>query len=191
MTANEHSYAIIWRRLDQPGLEYAKLVGVDGDWYLTGTVVTVQNGVPCELRYRVVTDPDFRTVSADIRGTLGLQPVTIDLTNDPQLGWVMNGGLCAGLDGCIDVDLAFTPATNTLPIRRLRLEGGDAADVSAAWLRFPEMSLERLDQRYSRTGEYTYRYESGGGTFVRDLTVNEAGLVLEYPGLWRVEGERA
>jgi hypothetical protein len=187
----DEAHAIAWRRQDLPGLEYAKVVSIDGEWYLTGTVVVVQDRAPCELRYRIVIDEKWRTVSADIRGTLGIQPVSIQIANDGQLGWVMNGGLCAGLDGCIDVDLAFTPATNTLPIRRLGLQIGESADVSAAWLRFPEMALERLDQRYTRIAESTYRYESAGGQFMRELSVNAEGLVLEYPGLWRAEVQQA
>jgi len=187
----DDAHAIAWRREDLPGFEYAKLVSVDSEYYLTGTVVVVQSDVPCELRYRVVIDEQWRTVSADIRGSLGLRPVSIQVANDAQLGWVMNGGLCAGLDGCIDIDLSFTPATNTLPIRRLGLQVGERATVSAAWLRFPEMSLERLDQTYTRTAQSAYRYESGGGTFVRALTVNAAGIVHEYPGLWTCVAERA
>ncbi len=185
----DNAHSIVWRRQDQPGLEFAKLVSIDGEWYLTGTVVVVQERMPCELRYRVVCGPDWRTESADIRGTLGVQPVSIQIANDAQLGWVMNGGLCAGLDGCADIDLAFTPATNTIPIRRLGLAVGESADVSAAWLRFPEMSVERLDQRYTRISEMKYRYESGGGKFVRELTVSPDGLLQEYPGLWRAESE--
>jgi uncharacterized protein len=179
------AHAVVWRRLDQPGLEYARLAGVDGEWYLSGTVVLLHKREPCELRYRVLCDPAWRTLSADVRGTLGTTPVAIELAQDSALGWVMNGGLCAGLDGCIDLDLAFTPATNTLPIRRLNLAVGEAAEVSAAWLRFPELALERLDQRYTRLTDSVYRYESAGGTFTRDLAVNTAGLVTEYPGLWQ------
>ena len=186
----DNAHSIVWRRQDQLGLEFAKLVGIDGEWYLTGTVVIVHDGLPCELRYRVVSAPDWRTESVDIRGTLGVRPVSIQVAHDAQLGWVMNGGLCAGLDGCIDIDLAFTPATNTLPIRRLGLHVGESAEVSAAWLRFPEMALERLDQRYTRVSESSYRYESGGGSFVRELSVSPDGIVQDYPGLWRAETEQ-
>lgn len=185
----DNAHSIIWRRLDQLGLEFAKLVSIDGEWYLTGTVVILNERMPCELRYRVVCDPDWRTLSADIRGTLGVQPVSIQIANDTQLGWVMNGGLCAGLDGCTDIDLAFTPATNSIPIRRLALKVGDSADVSAAWLRFPTMAVERLEQRYTRLSESKFRYESGDGTFVRELSVTPDGFVQDYPGLWRAESE--
>ncbi|HEV8365523.1 MAG TPA: putative glycolipid-binding domain-containing protein, partial [Gemmatimonadaceae bacterium] len=85
---------------------------------------------------------------------------------------------------------AFTPATNTLPIRRLALTVGESTDVSAAWLRFPAMTLERLEQRYTRIGDSTYRYESAGGQFMRELTVTPDGLVHEYQGLWRAESEQ-
>src|SRR5712664_99467 len=39
-----------------------------------------------------------------------------------------------------DIDLAVTPATNTLPIRRLNLEVGQSQEVTAAWLKFPDLT---------------------------------------------------
>ncbi|HWB43000.1 MAG TPA: putative glycolipid-binding domain-containing protein, partial [Gemmatimonadales bacterium] len=83
--------------------------------------------------------------------------------------------------------LAFTPATNTLPIRRLALNPGERAEVRSAWLRFPELTLEPLVQTYTRTGEATYRYEYPAGDFVAELEVGPAGLLLRYPPLWEVE----
>lgn len=87
----------------------------------------------------------------------------------------------------MDVDLNFSPSTNLLPIRRLGLDAGAAAEVHAAWLRFPSLRLERLQQTYTRTGERSYRYESADGAFMRDLEVNAAGLVTRYPGIWEAE----
>jgi hypothetical protein len=85
------------------------------------------------------------------------------------------------------VDLGFTPSTNTLPIRRLTLAVGASAPVRAAWLRFPELTLESLEQVYLRTAERTYRYESAGGQFVAVLEVGAAGLVSRYGDYWRAE----
>ena len=87
--------------------------------------------------------------------------------------------------GCIDLDLNFSPATNLLPIRRLDLAIGQQMQVQAAWLRFPSFKLEPLSQLYKRIDETTYRYESGGGSFVTALTVNASGFVTTYPGLWQ------
>ena len=89
--------------------------------------------------------------------------------------------------GCIDVDLSFTPATNTLPIRRLQLPIGKEAVVRAAWLRFPTFTLEPLEQTYRRVGTEIYQYETLAGKFVKKLTVNDAGFVTKYPRFWKVE----
>ena len=89
--------------------------------------------------------------------------------------------------GCVDLDLSFSPATNAIPIRRLALNQGERAEVRAAWLRFPDLSLEELVQTYTRTGESTYHYDSSGGEFVTDIEVDAAGLVVRYPPLWERE----
>jgi len=88
---------------------------------------------------------------------------------------------------CGDIDLGFSPSTNLLPIRRLKLEVGGSAVVRAAWVRFPDFTLEPLEQTYTRVGADTYRYESDSGRFKRDLTVNDAGFVLDYPDMWIAE----
>jgi hypothetical protein len=89
--------------------------------------------------------------------------------------------------GCIDLDLGFSPSTNLLPIRRLGLAVGQEAEVKAAWLRFPGLPLEPLEQLYRRIDVTTYRYESAGGSFVTELQVNAQGLVTRYPNFWEVE----
>jgi hypothetical protein len=91
------------------------------------------------------------------------------------------------LSDCIDVDLGCTPSTNTLPIRRLNLEIGESREVTAAWVRFPALSVQPLRQRYTRLGEHAYRYESGNDayTFTADLAVDDLGLVTSYPPAWQ------
>lgn len=86
--------------------------------------------------------------------------------------------------GCLDVDLAFTPATNLLPLRRLGLAVGESREMTAAWVCFPDLSVEPLAQRYTRLDEHRVRYESLGGTFTAELEVDELGLVVSYPPLW-------
>jgi hypothetical protein len=96
--------------------------------------------------------------------------------------WKLNGDHAPAVDGCIDVDLNFSPSTNLLAIRRLALEVGQEAEIVAAWLRFPSFTLEPLQQVYLRLSEKTYRYTSNYGKFVAELEVNDAGFVTVYPG---------
>jgi hypothetical protein len=173
---------MIWRRLDISGHESARLI----DRSLSGTAVFLHEGQPCRLDYLLACDSDWRTVSGKVSGWVGER--TIDVECSAEAGrWRLNGAECPQVEGCIDLDLNFSPSTNLLPIRRLDLAVGQEAPVRAAWLRFPTFALEPLEQVYRRIDEGTYRYESAGGRFVRELAVSGAGFVTLYPGLWQAE----
>jgi len=179
--------SILWRRLDRPGHEFAKAYLSDSSWTLSGTAVFAHEGQACRLDYLIVCDTEWRTVSARVTGSLGDRAIDIDVSVDARLQWRLNGIECPAVLGCTDIDLNFSPSTNLLPIRRLGLEIGAEAEVQAAWLRFPNFTLERLDQRYRRVDPETYRYESAGGAFVTELQVNSAGFVTRYPGFCEAE----
>src|SRR5262245_50912854 len=145
-------HTILWRRIDQPGHEAARLVETDAGSQLSGSAVFVHEARPCRLDYAVACDVGWRTVSCHVTGWVGTMPVAVKITVDPSGRWWMNDAECPVVTGCVDVDLNFSPSTNLLPIRRLNLPVGDAADVRAAWLRFPSFALEPFDQTYRRLG---------------------------------------
>jgi uncharacterized protein len=175
------SHTILWRRLDRAGHEFASLHFANSTWTLAGAAVFAHESQPCHFKYTIVCDAAWKTLSTEVRGWLGQKPVEIDIAVDETGRWFLNGTECEAVAECIDIDLNFSPSTNLLPIRRHDLNIGEEAEVRAAWLRFPSFALERLDQRYRRLGEDTYRYESGGGAFVTQLKVNSAGFVTVYP----------
>lgn len=178
---------ILWRRLDVRGHEVAELNALDSGWRLSGVAVLAHDARPCRMEYDIACDSAWRTRHATVRGHVGGSPVMLELARDDASAWTANGAPSPALEGCVDVDLGFSPSTNLLPIRRLALDVGAHAPVRAAWVRFPDLSLAVLEQVYTRTGDATYRYESAGGTFRRELTVSSEGFVLEYPDFWRAE----
>lgn len=178
---------VLWRRLDQPGHEAARLVFHKPFWQLTGNAVFAHEGQPCRLEYLVVCDGGWRTSHARVVGWVGEKRIHHELWVDAERRWKVNGTACPGLAGCVDLDLAFSPSTNSIPIRRLDLAPGEEAEVRAAWLGFPEFDLEPLVQVYRRMRNGIYHYESAGGSFVTDLEVNPAGLIVRYPGRWELE----
>jgi uncharacterized protein len=179
--------SILWRRLDQPGHESALLSESAASAVIEGTAVFSESGQPCRLDYRVVCDAAWRTVSARVTGWLDSTPIDVAIGADATRTWTLNGQPCPALQGCDDIDLSFSPATNLLPIRRTRMAVGARVSLCAAWLRFPALTLESLDQTYERVSESRYRYESGGGSFVVMLETNAVGFVTHYPGLWELE----
>ena len=179
--------SILWRGFVLPGHEACRLFSQNSLWHVEGTAVFVHEKQPVRLNYQIICDTAWQTLSAEVEGWLGNTDIRIEIKTDPTHHWWLNGIEQPAVMSCIDLDLNFSPSTNLLPIRRLSLAVGQAADITAAWLRFPDFKLEPLPQRYSRLEETIYRYESAGGQFVADLNVNRSGFVLDYPGLWQSE----
>ena len=146
------------------------------------------DGESYSLAYRIQCASDWVTRDALIEGTLGDGKVRIALERHPNTGfWTRDGLPAPQVATCIDIDLGFSPSTNTLPIRRLHLDVGGEAAVRAAWLRFPELTLEPLEQIYRRVGREQYVYESDGVRFRAELDVDASGLVRRYGDLWIAE----
>lgn len=179
--------SILWRGLFLQGHEACRLFSQVSHWHLEGTAVFSHEQRPCRLDYQVVCNAVWQTLSARVEGWVGDNIVDINIKTDPSHRWWLNEIEQPDVMGCTDIDLNFSPSTNLLPIRRLNLAVGEAAEVRAAWLRFPSFKLESLSQTYHRLDETTYRYESAGGQFVAELKANQSGFVVDYPDLWQAE----
>ena len=177
---------VLWRRLDRPGHEITRLSFVEATWRLEGTAVFTEDRQVCRLEYRVVCDAGWRTQSARVSGSVGDENVQLEIRVDAASRWWLNDVEQPQVEGCLDLDLNFSPVTNTLPIRRLELAVGQAAEVRAAWLRFPSFKLEPLAQLYRREAAGRYVYESAGGAFHTHLAVDPDGFVTFYPKFWRL-----
>lgn len=171
--------AVLWRASDG-GAELCILEPAGAGHRLRGTVLTHEAKQPIEIRYSVEVDAAWATRDVEVLVAFAGG----DLREPVELGGLWSRKeRPPELEGSVDVDLSFTPATNTLPIRRLRLEVGEEAEIAVAWLRWPELRVERVLQRYTRLGKDRYLYSQD--EFKAELVVDEHGLVLEYEGIWR------
>jgi uncharacterized protein len=176
--------SLLWRRNDISSLEYCTLTEREGDFVLAGTVVTDVDGQPVRCIYEVFCSSTWLTRRVRVDLESGSECGSLELTADGTGNWWRDGAELASVRGLLDVDIAVSPSTNTLPIRRFGLASGQSAEVTAVWIRVPQLSLEPLPQQYTRTGEHSYRYASRGGAFTADLTVDELGLVVRYDRYW-------
>jgi hypothetical protein len=178
---------ILWRRVDLPGHEIATIIPDPDGWRLDGVALLSESGRPCRIEYGITCDAQWLTRRCVIRGQVGAQRVNLAVERSSSGVWSVEGVEVPALEGCDDIDLGFSPATNLLPIRRLALPIGKHSLVRAAWIRFPELTVEVLAQTYTRVSADHYVYESAGGAFRRELEVDDFGCVIDYPGLWRAE----
>jgi hypothetical protein len=182
--ADDLKRAIVWKNLLLDGRDYCSLWQTAEGWLLKGTVIGVlKDQRPMLANYEIHCDENWLTHRVQVERTVGSDVKSLNLSVESRGVWRSSGQELPGVRGCDDVDLALTPATNTLPIRRLNLQVGSSGSIIAAWVKFPELTVQPLSQRYMRLTKDTYRYESNTG-FSAEIVVDDLGLVIAYPGGW-------
>ena len=78
---------ILWRRLDREGHEAARLESRGAGWQLSGAAVFAHEGQACALRYVILCDPSWRTVSANVAGWVGEEPVEVEILRAARGRW--------------------------------------------------------------------------------------------------------
>lgn len=179
--------SILWRRLDLPGHDACRLAPGGDGWRLEGTAVFRHEDAAARLAYRVDCDRAWRSRSGRILGWIGDRDLDLEIARGEDGAWTFGGAPVRGLEGCLDLDLGFTPATNLLAIRRLDLALGQAAEAPAAWLDLGSLALTHLPQRYERRSESTYWYEAPSFGYAALLEVAPSGFVRRYPALWEAD----
>lgn len=168
-----------WIAVEDDTIQEAGLERTDDGWRLE-TLVRENAG---DVRILILTDREWRTrrlcVETPDWGRL-------DLLGDGLGGWTdSRGRRVEAITGAVDPDVSTTPLTNTLPIRRLNLAVGESADIVAAYVDGATLDLFADPQRYNRLAERRWLYKSRDSDFRREIKVDENGLVIDYPGLFR------
>ncbi|MEV8504397.1 putative glycolipid-binding domain-containing protein [Actinoplanes sp. NPDC051475] len=196
--------SLFWERRDTTGAEHT-LVDARTGLHARGTALAV-HPLAYTARYEIRTDPSWVTTSVEVTTegegwsrTLRMEAdggrwrATTAEQGDLDAALAAGGHARAGLPGtedpdllvgAYDVDLTGSPLTNTLPIRRLGLdkaEPGVAHRVSVAWVLLPSLEVVQADQIYTALGDGRVRFANE--TFSADLTVDDDGFVVDYPGL--------
>ncbi len=166
-----------WNRVDGDGSEQVDLRWENEGWTITSEVggpnisyvlrLSATWAVRQFLLFRDLDDPDL-WLGTDGSGRWG----------------EINGAHRPDLDGCHDIDLPITPFTHTLPIRRLALDVGDAADLRVAVLDVETLGVVPVRQRYHRIGLHRFaRTNFDTGSEV-EFDIDPYGLVQDYPELF-------
>jgi uncharacterized protein len=121
---------ILWQGLITPSMERF-IVGASGEGFeLSGLILQSHEESPYVVRYAIEVDAAWRTRKVEVGLEDGGER-RLSLRVDAEGNWSHDGQRLEQLAGCIDVDLEWSPSTNTLPIRRLALAEGDTKSVAA------------------------------------------------------------
>jgi uncharacterized protein len=154
---------------------------------LDGQTVAVEAAQAWAVEYAIELDAVWVTRSATVIGRSAAGRREVRLESDGIGRWRIDGVRATHLDGCLDVDLESSSMTNALPVHRLDLAVGEAAEAPAAYVRALDLSVERLEQRYLRLDDEAlrqrYDYSAPRFDFRAELVYDESGLIIDYPGI--------
>jgi hypothetical protein len=196
---------VLWRGLDEWSAESARVeIGDDGlratgtqlgahqlpyrlDYALDATGIGASGGfVTRHLRVAVTGDGWRRSIDL-LRSDDGEWRCGAEAEGTPGAGELAMPGLspdaAAALSSALDCDLAFSPLTNLMPIRRhaLHREPGEQA-LTMAWVSVPDLRVHADEQRYEHLAPEQVRFSQPSG-FTADLLLDADGLVRRYPGI--------
>lgn len=182
---------LFWEQLLGKGLEHLILHKIE-TVEAQGLVVGFVNDTPYRIQYRIVCDVHWNVQKMRVADLLSDKVVDVMRSGNDWLD--EKNSPIESLHGCTDVDIMVTPFTNTLPIQRLKLKQGEAREISVVYVSIPDINLSRLDQRYTYLSQNkdgrVYKYESLDSGFTSNLQVDEDGLVVDYPGIFKLVWKR-
>ena len=172
-----------WTPEEGEGVEHLAFDARADGFYAESVLVGERDGRAYGLMYRVKCDPQWRTLHAWLKVTGGPE---LELHGDGEGNWRDGHGLVLpSLAGCIDIDIAATPYTNTLPIRRLQLAKSAREPIAVVFISTPDLQVSRVEQAYTCVEpDSDYRYEGIHTGFAAELKVDEDGLVIDYPTMF-------
>ncbi len=173
MSANA-SRTITWQWTDG-SIDAVEVAASDG-----GTLLHGRHGT---AEYWVGLDADWQAnwvkVLCDVAGGAPLQ-IHLERNQD---GWRhKQGAAIPNSRRAAFPDIACTAATNTLPIRNLGLDVGQAAEIDVLYVPVPGLDPTIARQKYTRHAS-GYLYENLTSGFSAQLTVDADGWVRDYPGV--------
>jgi hypothetical protein len=171
-----------WRPVEGVGLEHFTLRGTPAGIRAESVVIGERGGgEPYGVSYAIDCDPGFAVTALTIATTDGRR---VFLERRDGIWRDVFGEHLPAFDDCVDIDLAGTPFTNTLPIRRESWQPGQSREFAMLYIPFDSF-VPRLDRQvYTCLEPRLFRYQAADRSFEAELSVDDDGLVVDYPSLF-------
>jgi uncharacterized protein len=199
---------VIWRGVEEWLAEAASIELHDGGLAAHGIQLGA-HPAPYRVEYRLDAADGFVTRELELTSAgerwrrrlllrhdgSGRWSAEVEDNGDPP-GGAWDGEL-PGLSEALDIDIGFSPLTNSMPILRHRLHREGSRDFVMAWVSIPDLRVTAPKQRYEHVqaddAGATVRFLEVDGDFTAELKLDRDGLLVFYPGLSRrvVSEERA
>lgn len=177
-------FNILWTGREYYSLENCLVEISSSGVDINSVIVGKYEGRIYRVDYNIKTNPGWETQYVQITSRHSNREQYLRLHSDGAGNWIADGQRIGRFDGCIDVDIAVTPFTNTLPINRLRLNTNETKHIRVIYFDLLQQQVRPMEQFYRRITEDKYHYTNIPNDFEADITVDDNGLVVDYPSLF-------
>jgi hypothetical protein len=175
---------LLWTGREYYSLENCLVSTSETGSEITSTIIGRYDSKIYKVDYRIITNPNWETVSVEINSRHSNQIQLLKFEGDGKGNWTSNGNPADHLKGCIDVDIPLTPFTNTLPVNRLKLNLNQEKEIQVVYIDLLEQQINPVRQKYTRVSATEYYYENVPNDFEAKIQVDDAGFVVDYPLLF-------
>jgi uncharacterized protein len=192
--------SVLWRGVEE-WLAEAASIELDGEGLAATGVQLGAQPVPYRVDYRLDAAKGFVTRELELTSIGEGWRRSLVLRHDGPGGWSAAldddgdppGGAWDGelpdLSEALDIDIGFSPLTNSMPILRHGLHREGSREFVMAWVSVPDLRVTASKQRYEHVradaAGATVRFLEIEDEFTADLELDEDGLLISYPRLAR------
>jgi hypothetical protein len=175
---------ILWTGLAYHSLENCVLTNREENVEVNSVIVGAHDDKIYRIDYSIKTNHNWECIFFEVKIQLSGKKETISFHSDGRGNWTKNGVPANEFKGCIDLDISLTPFTNSLPINRLSWEPNRPQQVDVLFVDILSKQVSPVKQRYTKLSKTEYKFENVPNDFEAIITVDESGLVVNYPDLF-------
>jgi hypothetical protein len=172
---------IIWKGLYYDTLEYTTIMNGD-EITVNGLIAGTAEGKNICFKYEIILSSNWEFVFVRISDN---NNTIFKLTKDESNRWIQNSEEIPEWDSYEYIDINLTPFTNSLPINHLDIDINTAKNIKVLYINLLTMEINPSTQCYTKLDDATYRYLNVDSGFERILQVDQKGIVINYPRIWR------
>lgn len=175
---------ILWKGKAYNSLESCFLTTTKDGTEISSVIIGCYNEIIYEVEYFIKTNKNWETVFFEIKSNLNGVTQSFTFKKEDNSDTLVIDKKMAPFDGYSDVDISLTPLTNTLPINRLLIKQKEMQKIDVLYIDILNHQIRPVQQNYTRLSKYKYKFEHVPNDFQALITVDEYGLVVDYPELF-------
>jgi len=174
---------LIWQGILFKSLEYFNLQSDDKSHSVTSKIIGSYEDKIYAVNYTISIDKNWIVqnflIESEINNSKRI--LTGKRIRDQ---WEINNAVHPEFNNFPFIDISLTPFTNTLPINNLKLSENSSKKIDVIYIDVLNHHIRPVQQQYTRTAANKYLYENIETDFKAEISVDEKGLVTNYPRLF-------